>query len=67
MNGWYEGASEAARDAIRRYRQQAENDAQIRQARAIRAARPNRFRRSAASALRRLADALAPQAGDAIA
>lgn len=68
MNGWYEAASAAAHDAMDGYRRRARLDAQLRQARAAHAgARPGRLRRAAAATLRRLADALAPQPGDALA
>ncbi len=68
MHGWYEASAAAAHDAMNAYRRQARLDAELRRARASAAqARPGRLRRAAAGALRRLADALAPQPSDVLA
>jgi len=60
MNAWHECASYAARDRMHRYEQEAARN------RLLRAAAPShgglaRWRHSAAAALHRLADAVAPQ------
>ncbi|MEJ2288693.1 MAG: hypothetical protein P8Y02_08625 [Deinococcales bacterium] len=65
MNGWHDSANIAARARIEQYRSEAAN---ARISRLAREGRPARggfaFARSkAASALHRLADALAPQSG----
>jgi hypothetical protein len=63
MNGWYDGATVAARERMKEFRRQADG------ARAARTARQDepaegavvRARRLAAASLHRLADALAPR------
>ena len=68
MNGWYEGASAAARDRMERFHREASLARELRLAQLAggRAAAAS-LRRRVARALHRLADALAPQPGDAVA
>lgn len=68
MNGWHAAATAAARDRTESYRRQATHARLVHLAQAsAEAGRPGALRRSAAGLLRRLADALAPQAEDAMA
>ena len=63
MNGWYDGANDAARERIQHFRRQAEHDRAANMAQAVRP-RLGAFhlaRKRAATALYRLADALAPR------
>ncbi len=63
MNGWYDGATIAARERMKDFRRRAEDARSARTARGDRPAEGGvaRARRMAATALHRLADTLAPR------